>query len=102
MKAQSSFIFFFLLQNNWYKMQEYFQSDMADYFVTNSGFPIHKISFQYIPKKEEDKAALSFHLTRREKLDIATSLKSKYNVESFSKVLQLTGSGENKTKGLVQ
>ncbi|MGN6400523.1 MAG: patatin-like phospholipase family protein [Flavisolibacter sp.] len=93
---------FFLLQNNWYKMQEYFQSDMADYFVTNSGFPIHKISFQYIPKKEEDKAALSFHLTRREKLDIATSLKSKYNVESFSKVLQLTGSGENKTKGLVQ
>jgi hypothetical protein len=93
---------FFLLQNNWYKMQEYFQSDMATYFVTNSGFPIHKISFQYIPKKEEDKAALSFHLTRKEKLDIATSLKSKYNVESFSKVLQLTGSGENKTKGLVQ
>jgi hypothetical protein len=80
---------FFLLQNNWYKMMEYFQGDMATYFVTNSGFPIHKISFQYIPSKEEDKAALSFHLTQREKLDIHASLSSKYNVESFVKAMQL-------------
>lgn len=93
---------FFLLQNNWYKMMEYFQSDMATYFVSNSGFPIHKISFQYIPKKEEDKAALNFHLTQREKLDIHASLSSKYNVESFTKVMQLLGSGVDKTKGLVQ
>jgi hypothetical protein len=93
---------FFLLQNNWYKMMEYFQSDMATYFVTNSGFPIHKISFQYIPKTEEDKAALNFHLTQREKLDIHSSLSSKYNVESFTKVMQLLDSGIDKTKGLVQ
>ncbi|HYK57365.1 MAG TPA: patatin-like phospholipase family protein, partial [Flavisolibacter sp.] len=93
---------FFLLQNNWYKMMEYFQSDMATYFISNSGFPIHKISFQYIPKKEEDKAALNFHLTQREKLDIHASLSSKYNVESFTKVMQLLDSGVDKTKGLVQ
>ena len=93
---------FFLLQNNWYKMMEYFQGDMANYFVTNSGFPIHKISFQYIPSKEEDKAALSFHLTQREKIDIHASLSSKYNVESFARVMQLLNSRTDQPKGLVQ
>jgi hypothetical protein len=93
---------FFLLQNNWYKMMEYFQSDMATYFVSHSGFPIHKVTFQYIPKKEEDKAALNFHLTRREKLDIAASLSSKHNVEGFTKVLQLMGPRVNQFKASIQ
>jgi hypothetical protein len=70
-------------------MMEYFQGDMSTYFMDNNGFPIHKVTFQYIPKKEEDKAALNFHLTQREKLDIAASLKSSYNVESFDKLLNL-------------
>ena len=81
---------------------EYFQSDMATYFVTSRGFPIHKISFQYIPKKEEDKAALSFHLTQREKLDIHASLGSPHNVESFTKILELTNSGAEQPKAVVQ
>jgi hypothetical protein len=80
---------FFLLQNNWYKMMEYFQSDMVSYYLDNKNFPIHKLSFQYIPKKEENKAALNFHLTQREKIDIAASLSSSYNVENFQKVEQL-------------
>jgi hypothetical protein len=92
---------FFLLQNNWYKMMEYFQGDMSTYFMDNNGFPIHKITFQYIPKKEEDKAALNFHLTQREKLDIAASLGSAYNVESFDKLLNLLNTdslGKSKLK----
>jgi Patatin-like phospholipase len=80
---------FFLLQHNWYKMMDYFQSDMENYFVSNSGYPIHKISFQYIPRSEETKAALSFHLSEREKLDIAASLNSKHNQEGFKKVMEL-------------
>ena len=80
---------FFLLQHNWYKMMDYFQGDMENYFSSNSGYPIHKITFQYIPKTEENKAALSFHLTEVEKVDIAASLNSKHNEESFKKVLTL-------------
>lgn len=80
---------FFLLQNNWYKMMDYFQSDMENYFISNSGYPIHKITFQYIPNKEENKAALSFHLSQREKLDIEASLDSKHNRENFKKALEL-------------
>lgn len=80
---------FFLLQHNWYKMMEYFQTDMSSYFVSNSGFPIQKITFQYIPSTEDTKAALSFHLTQQEKADIASSMNSKHNQESFTQVAQL-------------
>jgi hypothetical protein len=79
---------FFLLQHNWYKMMDYFQGDMATYFLSNNGYPIHTLTFQYIPKNEEEKAALSFHLTQREKMDIGESLNSEHNKESFDKVLQ--------------
>lgn len=78
---------FFLLQHNWYKMMEYFQKDMSTYFLNNSRFPVHNITFQYIPRKEQHKAALSFHLTKQEKLDIAGSLQSQHNQESFKQVL---------------
>ncbi|HEY1112800.1 MAG TPA: patatin-like phospholipase family protein [Chitinophagaceae bacterium] len=80
---------FFLLQHNWYKIMEYAQSDMAAYYLANSKLPIQRISFQYITAKEEDKAALNFHLTQREKKDIAVSLNSGVNVENFEKVSKL-------------
>jgi hypothetical protein len=80
---------FFLLQNNWYKMMDYFQGDMATYFMSSSKFPLHKVTFQYIPKKEEDKAALSFHLTRRERIDIQNSIFSQHNMNGFQRVLKL-------------
>jgi hypothetical protein len=93
---------FFLLQHNWYKMMDYFQSDMENYFVSNSGYPIHKVSFQYIPRSEENKAALSFHLSEREKLDIAGSLNSKHNQEGMKKVLELINTRRNQPKGIFQ
>jgi hypothetical protein len=89
---------FFLLQHNWYKMMDYFQSDMENYFVSNSGYPIHKVSFQYIPRSEENKAALSFHLSEREKLDIAGSLNSKHNQEGLKKVLELINTKDKSTE----
>ena len=68
-----------LLQHNWSKMMEYFQNDMYTYYATTAGFPIHKIIFQYDADKEENKAALNFHLTKREKAGIAASLRSDGN-----------------------
>jgi hypothetical protein len=87
---------FFLLQNNWYKMMEYGQSDMVSYLVGNSDFPIQQLTFQYIPSREEDKAALNFHLTEREKRDIAASLHSKHNTLNFQKALTLLSSATGK------
>jgi hypothetical protein len=53
------------------------------------------VTFQYIPRKEEHKAALSFHLTRQERLDIAGSLQSRHNQESFKRVLELFGKSKS-------
>jgi hypothetical protein len=78
-----------LLQHNWSKMMEYFQNDMYTYYASSSGYPIHKVIFQYSSDKAENKAALNFHLTKREKQDIAASLQSKGNDASFKRTLQL-------------
>jgi hypothetical protein len=47
------------------------------------------VTFQYIPNKEENKAALSFHLSQREKLDIKASMDSKHNQQNFTKLMEL-------------
>jgi hypothetical protein len=78
-----------LLQHNWSKMMEYFQNDMYSYYATSSGYPIHKIIFQYSSAKAENTAALNFHLTQREKKDIAASLKTPGNKEAFRQVAGL-------------
>jgi len=79
----------FLLQNNWYKMMEYSQNDLVNYFTINAPFPVYKAAFEYSTSKEENKAALSFHLTQREKIDIATSLQAKNNTASFALIVRL-------------
>ncbi len=78
-----------LLQHNWNKMMEYFQNDMYSYYASSSGYPIHKVIFQYASNKSENKAALNFHLTRREKKDIALSLKDPVNKQALKTVENL-------------
>ncbi len=80
---------FLLLQHNWFKMMEYFQNDMLSYYSTNSGNPVYKITFQYAASNEQNKAALNFHLTRREEKDIMSSINSAGNQKSFQQVLTL-------------
>lgn len=80
---------FLLLQHNWFKMMEYFQNDMLSYYSSYPGRKVHKILFQYAADKEENKAALNFHLSRREKLDIISSVNSATNAESFTKLKEL-------------
>jgi hypothetical protein len=80
---------FLLLQHNWFKMMEYFQSDMLSYYTTRSGNPVYKIVFQYATGDEQNKAALNFHLTRREEKDIMSSIHSAGNQKSFQQLLTL-------------
>jgi len=80
---------FLLLQHNWFKMMEYFQNDMLSYFSTSSGTPVHKIVFQYTAENKEKKAALNFHLTKREEQDICASVYSTFNTQSTLKLQQL-------------
>lgn len=80
---------FLLLQHNWFKMMEFFQNDMLSYYADHEGRNVHKITFQYAGGNEEKKAALNFHLTKREAKDIMASVFSPYNTESSQKLLAL-------------
>ena len=80
---------FLLLQHNWFKMMEYSQNDLLDYFTTTTATPVYKVAFQYASSNQENKAALNFHLTRREEKDIISSINSDINRQGFNKLLQL-------------
>ena len=86
---------FLLLQHNWFKMMEYFQNDMLSYYSEHPGRTVYKVLFQYAADKEENKAALNFHLSRRERLDIMHSVNSYFNAQSFKQLLQLLEENES-------
>lgn len=89
---------FLLLQHNWFKMMEYFQNDMLSYYSEHPGRTVHKVLFQYAADKEENKAALNFHLSQRERLDIMNSVHSYFNTQSFKQLLQLLETGSSGQK----
>jgi hypothetical protein len=80
---------FFILQNNWYKMQDYFQTDQLNFMAKTFGPQFYKISFQYVPSNEASSAALSFHLTATEKKDIENALANPFNQQSFNTIAGL-------------
>jgi hypothetical protein len=72
-----------LLEDNWYKMQEYNQDDLLSLSQNSMGIPFRKLVFQYVPKNEDAGAALNFHLTRQEKLNITGALDNAENQRAF-------------------
>ncbi|MBC7949740.1 MAG: patatin-like phospholipase family protein [Chitinophagaceae bacterium] len=85
---------FLLLQHNWFKMMEYFQNDMLSYYGEHPGRKIYKVLFEYAADKDENKAALNFHLSKREKKDIVNSIRSFSNVKSFERTMELFTNGQ--------
>ena len=80
-----------LLQYNWYKMQEFNQDNMFSLTQQALGSKLYKITFQYVAKTEDEKAALNFHLTQREKINILDALDNDTNTKGyavFSSLLQ--------------
>jgi hypothetical protein len=90
---------FFLLQHNWFKMMEYFQNEMLGYYSRKSGINVYKIAFQYATDNEENKAALNFHLTKREEKDIVVSIRSSMNQQNFRLLQQLLNHKETAING---
>ena len=78
-----------MLQHNWFKMQEYYQTDQLSYFKNAAGFTINKSVIMYLPDKEEHTAALNFHLSGREKRDIVASYNNVQNQKEVLKILTL-------------
>ncbi|GAC1439538.1 MAG: hypothetical protein NVSMB63_04920 [Sediminibacterium sp.] len=80
---------FLLLQNNWYKLQDYYQHDQLEYMFEAYGSPFYRICFQYVPVNKEAAASLSFHLTAEEKRDIRLALNNSMNKKSLDQLQKL-------------
>ncbi len=73
-----------LLQFNWYKMQDYNQDNTVGLTSQVMDNKLYRITFQYEAKTADAKAALNFHLTQREKMNILEALDNGGNTKSFS------------------
>lgn len=73
------------LQYNFYKVQDYMQESMMSYSIHD--LPLHRFSFIYEPVSNKKGAALSFHLTEREKSDISISIYSERNQKELKRML---------------
>lgn len=80
---------FLLLQNNWYRLQDFYQQDQLKYFTPMFDNHLIQLPFQYVPSKEDASASLSFHLTASEKKDIHAALQDSINQSSFRKIKAL-------------
>ncbi len=80
---------FLILQNNWFKMQDYAQHDQLDFFSKNYGLNFYRLAFQYVPSSKEAAASLSFHLTAAEKRDIAAALDDPLNQAAFQRLKKI-------------
>ena len=78
-----------MLQHNWYKLQDFSETDQFSYLNTGFDSLIHRISFMYVPETEDKGAALNFHLTAREKRDVKESFNNTYNQASMKMIKEL-------------
>lgn len=72
-----------MLQHNWYKLQDYFQGDQFSYLSDSMQSSVRRLTFMYVPDKEDKGAALNFHLTAIEKKDVIAAFKKPYNQEQL-------------------
>jgi hypothetical protein len=77
-----------MLQHNWFKLQNNAQANEYAYLQNAFDSSIHRVSFMYIPQKEEKGAALSFHLTASEKQDIKASFNNINNQLATKKLIE--------------
>ena len=78
-----------MLQHNWYKLQDYAETDQYSYLEADMGEQLERISFMYLPATEEKGAALNFHLTAAEKKDVKESFNNSYNQGALKRIQQL-------------
>ncbi len=80
-----------MLQYNWFKLQDYYQTDAYNYFYNTVNFPLHKQVLMYVSSQKEGAASLNFHISTSEKLDVINAYKNVPNqlaVDSIVKLLK--------------
>ena len=76
----------FLLQNNWFNLQNYYEKDQVNYMLTALDKNLYFTGFTYEVNRKFTSASLSFHLTETEKIGIAETLNGKTNRQAFGDI----------------
>ncbi|MFZ4057363.1 MAG: hypothetical protein ACOYKE_04465 [Ferruginibacter sp.] len=72
-----------MLQHNWYKLQDFSQTDQYSYLKDAANYPVHRVTFMYAPHPADKGAALNFHLTASEKKAIIASFSDTFNQQNL-------------------
>lgn len=80
----------FVLQNNWFNVQDYYEKDQVNYMLGAYGPNLYRTCFSYEALPNTVSASLSFHLTAAEKKGIANSLNNEANQRSFAVIDSLS------------
>jgi hypothetical protein len=78
-----------LTQSNLFRFQEYVQLRQVEWLQQLMGPVFHRVIFNYKPSRRDAAAAINFHITQREKMDIAAALKNEENNRNFMEVMTL-------------
>ena len=78
-----------ILEHSWHNFQDFNQSDNFGYLQNSFGTMLHRLTFVYEPRKEDQVAALNFHLTASEKKDVIASFDSDANQKVLLALLAL-------------
>jgi len=79
-----------MLQQNWFRLQDYSQSDEYNYLSHNyKGLNIQRLSIMYLPEKPDKGAVLNFHLTAREKRDVKDAFNGEINRKTVLEVKKM-------------
>ncbi len=78
-----------ILEHSWHNFQDFNQSNEYNYLKNSLGDQLHRLTFTYVPSKEEQAAALNFHLTASEKRDVINSFHSTENQKVLVSLISL-------------
>ena len=67
-------------------MQDYYHDELVSIADDRFSFPFAKYTFTYVPTRKNQAAALNFHLTTKEKIDIHDALGSEDNLKAFKAI----------------
>jgi hypothetical protein len=89
------------LYNNWDYMQDLNNDNILEFAQSIYGGKLDLVEFQYIPggpdrkektvDKDQERAALSWHLTNREKESIRKTILEEHNIQSLQKLKEILG-----------
>lgn len=78
-----------MLQHNWFKLQDYFQTDQFSYLQQQLDSKLVRVPIMYKPEKADKGAVLNFHLTAREKRDVKESFNAAVNRDAIRELTSL-------------